>query len=177
MTLAELLVSLAVSGLVMGGVLVLLEEGQRVHGRGAARVEAQQAARIAVERMAREIRQAGAGSGPPTFDPIGAAEPDRIVLHFDHDGDGVPAGKGEVVTWALVGTVLRRNAGAGAQPVVNGVRALRLDYADAAGQPTTDPAAVRVVTITLTTEPAHAPADASRRAIARVTTAARLRNR
>jgi fumarate hydratase class II/aspartate ammonia-lyase len=41
----------------------------------------------------------------------------------DLDNDGTTTDRGEQITWQLVGSVLRRNAGAGAQPVANGVRA------------------------------------------------------
>src|SRR5205809_2006573 len=58
-TLADLLAALAVVGLVLAAVLAILEEGQRAYSHGAARVETQQTARVALARMAREIRQAG----------------------------------------------------------------------------------------------------------------------
>jgi Tfp pilus assembly protein PilW len=176
-TLAELLVSLAVAGVLMAATVSLLDEGQRLYAHGAARVEAQQSARMALERMAREIREAGLAPLDPGFPAISVALPTQIVLHFDVNGDGVIAGTKETVTWSLAGRVLRRNAGAGAQPIVNGVRDLVLEYRDAARRPTTSPAEVRSVTITLTTEPDHAPADSSRSAQARYTTEVRLRNR
>src|SRR5437763_1393864 len=50
------------------------------------------------------------------------------------------------------GAVLRRDAGGGAQPVVEGVLRLRLEYLDFAGRPTRVPGEVRTVVITLTTE-------------------------
>lgn len=177
MSLADLLVSLAVLGLLLAATLGLLEEGQRLHAFGAARVESQQSARVALERMAREIRQAGRGRPEAGFPAVSVAEPTRLVIHFDLDGDGVIAGNGETVTWLLQGRVLRRDAGGGAQPIVNGVRALRFTYFDAAGAPTGDPAAVRAVGIDLTTEPDHVTAGSARRAEARASTLVRLRNR
>jgi type II secretory pathway component PulJ len=176
-SLADLLVSLAVLGLVLTATVTLLEQGQRLHARGAARVEAQQSARVALARMATEIRQAGFGPEPGVVPAISVAEPTRIVLNSDLDGDGVLAATKETITWALVGDVLRRNAGAGAQPVINGVRELVLEYHDAHGEPTADPAAVHRVTIRITTEPHHAAADPSRRAQATFVTDASLRNR
>lgn len=148
MTLTELLVSLAVLGLVLSSVGLVLDQGQRTYRHGAARVEAQQAARIALERMAREIRQAGTGLAPAA---LTVAERARIVLHFDLDGDGVATGRREVVTWLLASGVLRRDAGGGAQPIVEGVRDLELTYLDVAGRPTEVPDEVRFVGVTLTT--------------------------
>jgi len=53
------------------------------------------------------------------------------VLHSDLDGDGVVAGAGETITWHLVGKTLRRDAGGGAQPIIDGVQSFALEYLDA----------------------------------------------
>jgi type II secretory pathway component PulJ len=173
--LADLLVSLACMGLVLTATLGVLRQGQQVYAYGTARVEAQQAARVALQRMATEIRQAGFGAHDAAFDAVTVAEPSRIVLQFDVNGDGVIAGNGETITWLLANGVLRRNAGGGAQPIVNGVRELRFAYVDAALQPTTVAADVRGVGIVLATVPEHAAAAVP--VTARVATFVRLRNR
>jgi type II secretory pathway component PulJ len=149
-TLAELLVTLAVLGLTLAGLFTGLDHGQHAYAIGMARVESQQSARIALERLARELR--GAGAGGEAFDAISVAEPERVVLHVDLDGDGAARGRGETIAWRLAETVLRRDAGGGAQPVVEGVRSLRLEYLDVAGRPARAPGEVRSVVITLTTE-------------------------
>jgi hypothetical protein len=104
-------------------------------------------------------------------------EPSRVTLHVDRDGDGAVAGANEVVTWRLAGDILRRDAGGGAQPVINGVRSLSLTYLDAAGAPTADPAAARRLTITLVTRADHATSLAGRDLGAVFTTDVHLRNR
>lgn len=175
MNLADLLVSLACLGLVLAGTFALLQQGQQTYAYGAARIEAQQTARIALQRMATEIRQAGFGASGAPFAALSVVEPTRVVLHRDVNGDGVIAGTGETITWLLRGRVLRRDAGGGAQPIINGVRQLELTYFDAALRPTTVAADVRAVGIALTTEPDHAPA--ARVVAARVATLVRLRNR
>ena len=169
----ELLVALALTGLVLSSTITLFAHGQGAYARGAARVESQQSARVALARMARELRQAGGGGG--SLPPIAVAEPARLVIQHDLDGDGVAAARGETVTWQLSAGVLRRNAGAGAQPIVNGVRALTFSYLDADSRPTTLPAAVRTVVIALTTEPEHPSAGGQ--TLAKFTTEVRLRNR
>lgn len=176
MTLADLLASLAVLALVLAATFSLLDQGQRLYAYGAARVEAQQTARLALERMAAEIRQAGRGGAGAPFGALSVAERSRIVIHLDVNDDGVIVGNGETITWLLRGRVLRRDAGGGAQPIINGVRDLELTYFDAAGQPTAVPGEVRSVGIALTTEPDHAGAPA-RPVAARVATQVRLRNR
>lgn len=169
MTLAELLVGLTVLGTLLAATFGVLDVGLRAWAFGTARVEAQQGSRIALERLAAEIRQAGAGIAGPA---ISVAEPTRLVLHLDRDGDGRAAGPSETIAWLLRGAVLRRSAGAGAQPVVPGVRALHLAYLDARGAPTTEPGEVRTVLITLTTGPDRRPGPA-----VTFSTAAHLRNR
>src|SRR5262245_979326 len=169
MTLAELLVSIAVLGLVLSAGFIVIDQGQRAYTHGVARVEAQQAARIALERMAREIRQAGTGFVPMA---LSVAERTRLVLHLDLDGDGTTGDRRETITWLLSGSTLRRNAGGGAQPIVDGVRDLMLEYFDAEGRPTPRPDQVRGVNITIVTEAGPHGADAMM-----LQTGVRLRNR
>jgi type II secretory pathway component PulJ len=176
-TLADLLVSTAVLGLTLGATLISLEQGQKAWAVGAARVEAQQSGRAALTWLAAELRTAGQGPGPRRVPTLAVAEPTRVVLRVDRDGDGVIAGATEEITWRLAGDVLRRDAGGGAQPVVNGVRALTLAYLDAAGAPTAEPAAVRRVAITLTTRADHATSMQTRELGAVFTTEVHLRNR
>lgn len=175
MALADLLAALALLGLVLGATLAVLEEGQQAWARGAARLEAQQTARVGLERLTRELRQAGAGlaAEEPALSVI---EPSRLVLHVDLDGDGRAHGRGETITWWLDSSVLRRNAGAGGQPVVQGIRALRLRYLDAAGAPAATPEAVRAVVVVLTGEP-QSVAGPPAAIVATLATEVRLRNR
>jgi hypothetical protein len=173
--LADLLVAIAVMGVVSAGALTVLQESLRVYAFGASRAESQQSGRIAIERLSGEIRGAGLGGRPATFAAISVAEPTRLVLHRDLDGDGAVTGPGETIAWRLTGTTLRRDAGAGAQPVVDGVQRLAFLYLDAAGAPTTTPDDVRTVVITLVTEAVGDPAD--RAVTTSLSTRVRLRNR
>jgi prepilin-type N-terminal cleavage/methylation domain-containing protein len=148
-SLVELLVSLAVLSLVLAAVLSVLRAGLGAYGWGAARVEAQQSARIALERMARELREAG-------YDPTGAgmpgivvAAPALVTFARDLNRNGVIDPTSERVTFLLRAGehVLRREAGGGAQPIIDGVRRLSLTYFDRAGALTTDPARVASIRI------------------------------
>jgi hypothetical protein len=176
-TLADLLVSTAVLGITLGATLLTLEQGQQAWAVGAARVEAQQSGRAALAWLAAELRTAGQGTGPRRDAALAIAEPARVALRVDRNRDGVIAAANETITWHLAGDVLRRDAGGGAQPVVNGVRELRLAYVDAAGVATTDPAAVRRVAVTLVTRADHATSLVARDLAAVFTTEVHLRNR
>jgi hypothetical protein len=173
--LAELLVAIAVLGVVSAGALTALQESLRVYAFGVSRAESQQSGRVAIERMSTEIRGAGFGARPATFAAISVAEPGHLVLHRDLDGDGVVTGPGETIAWRLAGTTLRRDAGAGAQPVVDGVRRLAFVYLDAAGAPAPTPDDVRTIVISLVTEAVADPAD--RAVTTSFSTRVRLRNR
>src|SRR4030095_9602864 len=94
---------------------------------------------------------------------------------IDATRGGVIAGPTEEITWRLAGDILRRDAGGGAQPVVNAVRALSLTYFDAAGGPTTEPA-VRRIAVTLVTGADRALALPARGFAAVFSTDVHLRN-
>ncbi|MBI4590898.1 MAG: prepilin-type N-terminal cleavage/methylation domain-containing protein, partial [Candidatus Rokubacteria bacterium] len=137
-SLAELLVAMAILGLIMTGILTLLMTGNESYLAGANQVEAQAAARVALERMAEEIR--GAGFNPQnvtTWNPIVAsgACPDLVgspptatafMIQGDGNGDGT-IGATECVLYQLTGTTLQRQdfaVDASPQDVIGGVQAL-----------------------------------------------------
>jgi prepilin-type N-terminal cleavage/methylation domain-containing protein len=115
-TMVELLVACAVLGLVLAGLTGLLAAGQQAYLFGSTQVDAQQNVRMALDRMVKEIREAGYyPQGPDTapancpgplyplyptgpacylFVPITAPGPTSFGLQFDWNGDGVsqPAG-------------------------------------------------------------------------------------
>jgi type II secretory pathway pseudopilin PulG len=178
MSLAELLVVVSLLGLIVSAAAPALQQALAAFGDGAARVETQQATRVALERLAHDVRGAGHGGGPGAFPAIAVAEPSRIVLQSDLDGDGAIASAGEAIAWHLAsGGVLRRDAGGGAQPVVNGVRSFTLTYLDAGGAVTAVPAAIRAVRIELTAEPTRPASAGARRVASALATTVALRNR
>ena len=148
-SLLDLLVATAAMGLVMAGLLTILRSGTTTYRWGAARVEAQQSARAALERMAKELRDAGYDPTSAGIAPIVVAEPARVAFQWDLDGDGVVDPTRERVTFVLRPgeSILRRDAGGGAQPIINGVKRFVLTYFDAAGLATTDPDAVASICI------------------------------
>jgi type IV pilus assembly protein PilW len=148
-TLAELLVATAVVGLVMAGILGMLAGGLDAYRFGADRVEAQQAARAALERMAKELREAGYDPTGAGVAPIVLAGPTEVTFQRDLNANGVIDPTRERVSFLLRGTVLRRDAGGGAQPLVENVRAFHLRYLDRGGVETTDLGRIRAIRIRL----------------------------
>jgi type IV pilus assembly protein PilW len=150
-SLVDLLVALAIGGGLLASTVVLLHLGLRAWLWGAARVEAQQSARYGLERMVRELREAGYDPTVAGLAAVVVAEPTRIAFQRDLNGNGVVDATRERVTYLLRAgeRILRRDAGGGAQPVIEDVRGFRLTYLDRAGLPTTDAAAVTAVRIRL----------------------------
>jgi type II secretory pathway component PulJ len=152
-SLVELLIAAALLSLVMAATLSILQSGLAASGWGSGRVEAQQAARVALERMARELREAGYDPASAGIEAVVVAEPARIVFQRDLNGNGVIDPTHERVTYLLRPgeSTLRRDAGGGAQPIAEGVRRFALTYFDARGAPTSAPAQIASIRIELET--------------------------
>ena len=189
-TLAELLVVIAVTGLIMAGLASLLISGQQSYLQGSNQVEAQQNARVAIEPMMQEVRGAGYNPTNATFDAVTAQSASGFTLQNDWNGNGgiepgisVTVGgitRGEQVTYSLSGTTLRRQESvldSAPQPIAQ-VQQLTLQYLDASGAVTTTAANIRTVVVTLQAEPDNQPAASPQgRVVVNVTDRARLRNR
>jgi prepilin-type N-terminal cleavage/methylation domain-containing protein len=160
-TLPELLVACAIVAIVMAGVYGLLHTGSTGFVRGLAQVEAQEAARAALQRMSAELWASGdnprgcpAVGGAPdlltcftTVTAISSANTTTFTIQSDVDGDGRVATTetNEIITYRLnttastncaIGTCLERQASvtdASFQTVIAGVQTLTFTYFDQAG--------------------------------------------
>jgi prepilin-type N-terminal cleavage/methylation domain-containing protein len=80
-TLAEMLVVCALVGLVMASLLGLVMQGQQAYWFGTTQVDGQQTVRVALERMAKEIREAGYEPLTPETDPTLCPDPTAYPLY------------------------------------------------------------------------------------------------
>src|SRR5262245_35902723 len=94
-TLLEVVGAVAVGGLLLAG--------QGAYAAGEARAEAIQGARVGLERMATELRQAGYDPQGAGFAAIEVAEPERITLLHDLNENGTIDPTRERVTYLLRG--------------------------------------------------------------------------
>jgi prepilin-type N-terminal cleavage/methylation domain-containing protein len=170
-TLAELLVTCAIVGLVMGGVFTLQQQGQFAYVTGAVRAETQQNARIALDRMIRELRSGTQVSAATNCD---RGTNDLTFIFIDANAVSVTA------RYFLSGTSLMRSQTVPAianQPetLIGGVQALTIVCYDLGEVATATLANVRSVDVALTTQ----GEDTSRKdqARARVNVASRVRMR
>lgn len=179
-SLADLLVGLALVGLLAAAVFGVYQVSQNSYLFGTSRAEVQESARVALYRMATEIREAGYD---PTFSgnfPIltNIASGD-MTFTADLDGDGVLNVDGtETVRYYrnAADNTLHRSAGGVDEPLINGAQALTLAYLDSGNNVTATVANVRTVSIQLTVQPVAAQSLASFSTPASFTTQVRLRN-
>ncbi|HLF47894.1 MAG TPA: prepilin-type N-terminal cleavage/methylation domain-containing protein [Methylomirabilota bacterium] len=169
-TMAELLVTCAVMGLVLGGLSMILIQGNQIYLAGSGQVEAQQAARAALQRMAQDVQAAGydpqglAGQAPLAcaWNPVVGASPGfgvptatSLTIQNDNDANGCIQAA-ERVWYNLSGRDLQRqdfSVDAVPQTIIGGVQALAFTYLDIDGNATANTALIRAVDITLTTQP------------------------
>jgi prepilin-type N-terminal cleavage/methylation domain-containing protein len=168
-TLAELLTAFAVLGLVLAAVTTIHQSTLQAYVTGSNKTEVQQNARVALERMAREIRQATVN--PTTGVPgLTAASGNPPSLSFYDQDTGL-------TTYARVGTTLTRTANGIEEVVIGNVQLLTFAYWDVNGAPTAAAPNVYRVDITVRTASedtvvAGGIADTK----AQLTTSVRLRN-
>jgi prepilin-type N-terminal cleavage/methylation domain-containing protein len=147
-TLAELIVAFAMLGLALAAVTIVVERGIRQASIGTYKTEVQQNARVALERMAREIRESTAALTAAT----------ATSLTFTHPDDGV-------ITYTLAeDNALKRND----VPVIGGLRNL-------VTQPQLPLFVYRNVNDNILASPVGTPANLAE-ARAELTTSVRLRN-
>ena len=169
-TLAELLVAFAVLALVLAAVTTIHQGVLQAYVTGSNKAEVQQNARVALERIARELRQT-----PGALTSATAAPPSLTLLDQD---------TGAAVTYGLAGDApnasLTRTTGGVASVMIGKVQTLTFVYRDVdnnvLGTPV-DPAKVFKVDITIQaasedTVVAGVIADTR----AEITTSVRLRN-
>ena len=180
-TLSELLVTCALIGIVMGGMLNLMMVGQQSATATSAKVDAQANARIGIERLIEEVREAGylpAGPTCPTapvtpcppfnygFAAISAQTATGLTIQNDWNADNAALNaavvdpitgqnRGEQVVYSFAAGQLRRQEmGIDNAPVVvaSGLTSLAFTYLDQNNAVTGTATNIRTVTITLTTQ-------------------------
>lgn len=133
-TLIEMLVTTTIFLVVLYGVYVVYDTGEANYIKGRLTWDAQSQSRVALERMAREIRMAGYNSPTKVGDPLVIATDDTLSFHGDvGDGNGL-----RYVTYSLrdcagtPGTTLYRNSSAttycGGDAFIEGVTGLKFTY-------------------------------------------------
>ncbi len=158
-TLVELLIAVAIAGIVMGGIYSVYRSQQSSYVAQAQVTALEQQVRAAMFFMQRDISMAGCDPTGHANAGILAAGSNFIRFTEDLNGNGDPGEYNEDIAYALYRTGGVQKLGrktpftATNQPVAEGVDALDFVYLDAAGNvlltPVSDPSRIRSVQITL----------------------------
>jgi len=163
----EALVASTLFVIVLFAVYLMYETNQATYAKGEEKVDIQQNARVALDIMEKELRTAGydpSGTGTPAIHtaPLSSS---GIRFITDLDGDGVTE-KIQYTRELISGTsyyniykeVWKWNSGASPPswgtstkvPIAEKITNLTFSYYDATNNSTTDPTAVRRITISIT---------------------------
>lgn len=131
-TLIELMVAMAIAGIVMAAIVATYQNQVRTHLTQQSIVDMHQNARASMHLMKSEIQMAG-------YDPTASADATVLMatantfrFQIDADEDGAIAGGNEDIRYALSGTNLGRATGGAVnlQPVAANIDALEFIYFD-----------------------------------------------
>jgi prepilin-type N-terminal cleavage/methylation domain-containing protein len=114
-SLAELLVTTAIMGVVMAGIFVVQRGGQQAYLFGSNRVETQQSARVALDLMTRELRSS---TSITTL-----ASPTDITFVWKDAADVA-----HTIRYQKAGTALDRTFDGATTPLIGGVHTLAMTY-------------------------------------------------
>jgi type II secretory pathway component PulJ len=151
--LLEVLVASSIFAIVAIATYQVYETSNAVASRVDRRVDIQQNARAAIERLAREIRQAGYFTGtPPTTEAIRIATSDTLSIQMSTREPSDAADVNRYLTFGLrdangsLTTNLFRQSAlstaptfSGGDPIAENVTGLRFTYYTSEGQPIPDP--------------------------------------
>lgn len=165
-SLAELLVVMAVLGLVMAAVVTVYQQGTQSYLIGAGRVEAQQNGRVGLELLIRELRTLTAVSAIPSATDMTFVDQNGVTVRYQ-----------------LVGTTLNRIEAGTATALAAGLQSFGLTYYSAfngatnTGTTTAVASSVRVIRVQLVARAEIvAPAGSAGAQQSTVESAVRLRN-
>jgi prepilin-type N-terminal cleavage/methylation domain-containing protein len=113
-TMTEMLMVTTVLAVILGGVILVQQQGQQAYLFGSHRVEVQQNNRSALELMIRELRQAQSIT----------ATPSPTNLTFKTTQDGIV----KTIQYQLSGTTLNRTVDGTTTPLIGGVNSLAMIY-------------------------------------------------
>jgi prepilin-type N-terminal cleavage/methylation domain-containing protein len=135
LTLPELMISLAIFGVIMGVLFGFLSGARSSYGDTRERAQYQQSMRAVMSLVTREIRSTGCDPSEVGFDYFAVASDDQLTCRMDLNGDSdfADIGPDENISYTFVGGDLIRNNGTGNQTILRGVQALTFTYFDEDG--------------------------------------------
>ncbi len=137
MTLTELMISLAIFGVIMAVLFGFLTGARNSYSETRERAQYQQSMRAIMSLVTREIRSAGCDPGEAGFDYFAIADDNQLQCRMDLNGDSdfADTGPDENISYRFAAGDLIRNNGTGDQIVLQGVQNLTFTYFDVDGNP------------------------------------------
>ncbi len=135
MTLTELMISLAIFGVIMAVLFGFLTGARNSYSDTRERAQYQQSMRAVMSLVTREIRSAGCDPSEVGFDYFGIADDDQLTCRMDLNGDSdfADIGPDENISYRFAAGDLVRNNGSGDQVILRGVQNLVFTYFDVDG--------------------------------------------
>jgi prepilin-type N-terminal cleavage/methylation domain-containing protein len=135
MTLTELMIALAIFGVIMGVLFGFLSGARSSYGDTRERAQYQQSMRAVMSLVTREIRSTGCDPNEVGFDYFAVADDNQLTCRMDLNGDSdfADIGPDENISYTFAGGDLVRNNGTGDQTILRGIQALTFTYFDIDG--------------------------------------------
>ena len=158
MTLVELLIAMALLGVVMGGVTGSFVNQRKIMAIQNQRGALVQHAQAAMELITREFRTAGTNPTGAAFVPV-TSNASQLEIRADVNGNGTTDTTNDpdehlIYAYDATNKRITRDAGSGAQPLVEQIQAFTFQYLDSAGNATTVSSAIRQLQIRITVQTA-----------------------
>jgi prepilin-type N-terminal cleavage/methylation domain-containing protein len=154
-TIIELLIGLAMTGVIFGAVCSFLIVQRRTHAAQEQTTHMVQRARAAMDLMGYELQMAGYNPRRVAFEGI-SYHTSQLEFRADLNGNGTTAEAEETINYTYDATQRRllRDAGTGVEPLSDHIQAFMWEYLDANGTPTTAAANIRQIRLAITTRTA-----------------------
>ena len=154
MTLVELLIAMALLGVVMGGVTGSFVNQRKIMAIQNQRVALVQQAQAAMELITREFRTAGTNPTGAAFVPV-TYSATQLEMRADLNGNGTTDTNNDpdehlIYVYDSANKRITRDTGSGAQSLVEHIQTFTFRYLDSAGVETTVSSAIRQLQLTIT---------------------------
>lgn len=152
-TLVELLATLLISGIVLGGIYSVFVSQQRAFAAQEQISEMSQNIRTAMDLMTREIRLAGYRTSGATFNGIFTAQASTIRILADLNQDGDTIDNNEDITYSYDAATLQIWRNSTSSPVADNITSVNFLYTLSDGSTSStpsNPADIRMVNISIT---------------------------
>jgi len=149
---------MAIVGVVMGGITTSFVSQRKTMAVLSQRGVLVQQAQAALDLLTRELRRAGTNPSGATFTPVTYSTA-QLEIRADVNGNGTTDTTNDpdehlIYAYDATNKRITRDAGSGAQPLVEQIQAFTFQYLDSAGNATTVSSAIRQLQIRITVQTA-----------------------